>query len=271
MGKKVLLANVLAGYVDNILSNPIESISPTQAWIAAIFYTFQIYYDFSGYSDMAIGLGKMFGFDFLENFRYPYLSKSIHEFWQKWHISLGTWFKEYVYIPLGGNRKGTLRTYINLSIVFVLTGLWHGANWTFILWGIYHGFFQIIERLGLEKILKKTKVLKHIYCCLVFTIGWVIFRADNWRIAVRLISRMLMPWRHADLIWSANNDLQMYIIAVLSVAFCGSLQSLLFKHEKIKKFYQHSILELVFCIAIAVLSFSALASNSYNPFIYFRF
>lgn len=171
LGKKVLISNVLAECVDTIYGNPISEIGTTTAWVAALLYTFQIYYDFSGYSDMAIGLGKMFGFDFLENFNYPYLSGSIHEFWQRWHISLGTWFREYVYFPLGGNRKGKVRTYINLIIVFLLTGTWHGASWNFIFWGAYHGFFQILERLGLERLLKKTKVLKYLYAFLVVVVG----------------------------------------------------------------------------------------------------
>lgn len=164
LAKKVLISNVLGLCVDNIYAYDITAIDGKTAWIGAFAYTFQIYYDFSGYSDMAIGLGKMFGFDILENFNYPYLSKSITEFWRRWHISLGSWFREYVYIPLGGKRMGKVRTYINLIIVFFLTGLWHGADFSFVLWGIYHGFFSIIERLGLKKVLDKLKVFSTIYC-----------------------------------------------------------------------------------------------------------
>ncbi|WP_418553192.1 MBOAT family O-acyltransferase, partial [Hominenteromicrobium sp.] len=153
LSKKVLISNVLGLCVDTVYTYDISIIDWKTAWICSLAYTFQIYYDFSGYSDMAIGLGKMFGFDIPENFNYPYLSKSISEFWRKWHISLGSWFREYVYIPLGGNRKGAFRTYLNLSVVFFLTGLWHGADFSFILWGVYHGFFSVVERLKLKNIL----------------------------------------------------------------------------------------------------------------------
>lgn len=148
LSKKVLISNVLGLCVDTIWTYNITLIDGKTAWIGALSYTLQIYYDFSGYSDMAIGLGKMFGFNIPENFNYPYLSRSISEFWRKWHISLGAWFREYVYIPLGGNRNGTIRTYINLVFVFFLTGLWHGADFSFVVWGLYHGFFSIAERIG---------------------------------------------------------------------------------------------------------------------------
>lgn len=141
LAKKVLVSNVLAQSADMIFALPVEEITGGLAWTATLLYTFQIYYDFSGYSDMAIGLGKMFGFHFRENFNYPYMAESVREFWRRWHISLSTWFREYVYIPLGGSRKGTIRTYVNLGIVFLLTGIWHGASYNFIFWGMYHGFF----------------------------------------------------------------------------------------------------------------------------------
>ena len=148
LAKKVLISNVLGMCVDTIYTYEVAQIDWKAAWIGALAYTFQIYYDFSGYSDMAIGLSKMFGFEIPENFNYPYMSKSITEFWRRWHISLGSWFREYIYIPLGGNRKGVVRTYANLAVVFFLTGLWHGADFSFVLWGLYHGFFSIIERIG---------------------------------------------------------------------------------------------------------------------------
>lgn len=152
LGKKVLLANSLANIADSIFNSGFSNIGFGVAWLGAIAYSLQIYFDFSGYSDMAIGLGRIFGFHFPENFNFPYISKSITEFWRRWHISLGSWFRDYVYIPLGGNRKGKLRTYINLGLVFLVTGMWHGANWTFILWGIWHGLFVIVERLiGINK------------------------------------------------------------------------------------------------------------------------
>ena len=198
LGKKVIISNLVASSVDKLFALSPENMTGVMAWTAAILYTLQIYYDFSGYSDMAIGLGRMFGFEFLENFNYPYISKSIREFWRRWHISLSSWFRDYVYIPLGGNRKGEVRTYINNIIVFFLTGLWHGASWNFVGWGLYHGFFIfiIIERLGFGKILKKSKVLATIYTALVFIIGWVFFRVTSVRQGFAIVFRMLLPWRY---------------------------------------------------------------------------
>lgn len=167
LAKKVLIANVLGLCVDQIYAYNIGVIDPLAAWTAALAYAFQIYYDFSGYSDMAIGLGKMFGFDYFENFDTPYLSSSVSEFWRRWHISLGTWFREYVYIPLGGNRKGKFRTYVNLAVVFLLTGLWHGADVSFVLWGAWHGFFVILERLCLRKFLNRHRFLGGVGCFLL--------------------------------------------------------------------------------------------------------
>ena len=174
LSKKVILANMFALSCDEILKQPTDELGTALVWCASVLYTLQIYYDFSGYSDMAIGLGRMFGFNFLENFNYPYMSKSIKEFWRRWHISLSTWFKEYLYIPLGGNRKRKLFTYINLLIVFFATGLWHGASYNFILWGLFHGFFLVIERIFLGKLLEKNKLkfINHIYVIFVFVIGW---------------------------------------------------------------------------------------------------
>ena len=270
LGKKVLISNVLAECVDTIYGNPISEIGTTTAWVAALLYTFQIYYDFSGYSDMAIGLGKMFGFDFLENFNYPYLSGSIHEFWQRWHISLGTWFREYVYFPLGGNRKGKVRTYINLIIVFLLTGTRHGASWNFIFWGAYHGFFQILERLGLERLLKKTKVLKYLYAFLVVVVGWVFFRVEDMTTALQVVARMFMPWRYSLSLNSLIGN-QVYLIAILAILGCGILQAFFHRYKRVEQFWKNSPWELIFCTCVLLLSFMSLASNTYNPFIYFRF
>lgn len=173
LGKKVLIANVLGQCVDSIYAMELSEVTGAFAWLAAGMYMLQIYYDFSGYSDMAIGLGKLFGFDFPENFNYPYLSKSVQEFWRRWHISLGTWFREYLYFPLGGSRKGAVRTYVNLMIVFLVTGLWHGAGMTFVLWGVYYGVLQVIERLGFKKILGKYPVIGWSYTFLAALFGWV--------------------------------------------------------------------------------------------------
>lgn len=179
LGKKVLLANNMALIADTIYeTNPNNG--TIMLWLAAIGYTLQIYFDFSGYSDMAIGLGKMFGFEFMENFNYPYIAKSVTDFWRRWHISLSTWFKDYVYIPLGGNRVSQLKLVRNILIVWGLTGLWHGANWNFIIWGFYYAILLIIEKLVLNKWLDKLpKVVKHIYSLLIIVIGWVIFRTED--------------------------------------------------------------------------------------------
>ncbi|WP_258019540.1 MBOAT family O-acyltransferase [Brachyspira hampsonii] len=192
LSKKVILANMFALSCYEILKQPIGDIGTILVWLAAILYTLQIYYDFSGYSDMAIGLGHMFGFKFLENFNYPYISKSVQEFWRRWHISLSTWFKEYLYIPLGGNRKGKYFTYLNLLIVFFATGLWHGASFNFILWSLWHGLFLVIERIFLGSLLDKNKLkfINHIYVILVFVLGWVLFRANDLSHALDLYKLM---------------------------------------------------------------------------------
>lgn len=271
LGKKVIIANSLAHCVDTIYGLDLADVSGLFAWIAAISYSLQIYYDFSGYSDMAIGLGKIFGFEFQENFHYPYLSLSIKEFWQRWHISLGTWFREYVYIPLGGNRKGKARTLVNLFIVFLLTGLWHGANYTFIVWGLWHGFFSIVERMGLEKILRRHKLCSYIYTLCVVTFGWVLFRADSLSQAKMFFLRMLLPWKYSSTVslqQAVYNST--FLIAILGIGGCGFIQKLIDNRKVVEKI-RYSYLEILFCTMILLLCFIILASNSYNPFIYFRF
>lgn len=267
LAKKVLISNVLGLCVDTIYSNDLSFIDYKVAWIGALAYTFQIYYDFSGYSDMAIGLGKMFGFDILENFNYPYVSKSISEFWRRWHISLGSWFREYLYIPLGGNRKGEIRTYINLCIVFFLTGLWHGANLTFVFWGLYHGFFRIIERLGFDKWLKKHNVLATIYCFLVVNFGWVIFRSTSIINSLRYLARMILPFKYN------NSTLEMYTFLNLKVVFIGVVAILGAGcvPKKIADKWKNSIPEAIYCVFLLILCLASIASNTYNPFIYFQF
>lgn len=267
LAKKVLISNVLGLCVDTIYSNDLSFIDYKVAWIGALAYTFQIYYDFSGYSDMAIGLGKMFGFDILENFNYPYVSKSISEFWRRWHISLGSWFREYLYIPLGGNRKGEIRTYINLCIVFFLTGLWHGANLTFVFWGLYHGFFRIIERLGFDKWLKKHNVLATIYCFLVVNFGWVIFRSTSIINSLRYLARMIFPFKYN------NSTLEMYTFLNLKVVFIGVVAILGAGcvPKKIADKWKNSIPEAIYCVFLLILCLASIASNTYNPFIYFQF
>lgn len=272
LGKKVLVANIIAQCVDAIYELSYSNLTGMLAWIGAILYTLQIYYDFSGYSDMAIGLGQIFGFDFRENFKYPYMSGSIQELWQRWHISLGTWFKEYLYIPLGGNRKGKGRTCLNLMIVFVATGLWHGASFNFILWGVYHGAFQILESLGLNKFLVKHRIIAHIYTMIVFTFGLVLFRSDDLVQAGVMVKRMLMPWEHvkSSLIMGKVFGNETVIVIFAGLLGCGLVQTLLYKTGICEKM-KNSYMEMAYCSLILILCIATLASGTYNPFIYFRF
>lgn len=271
-GKKVILANTAAQCADAVFALDYASLTGVLAWGGAILYTFQIYYDFSGYSDMAIGLGKIFGFDFPENFNYPYMSASIHEFWQKWHISLGTWFREYLYIPLGGNRKGKNRTYLNLIIVFFLTGLWHGASFNFIVWGLYHGLFQIFERARGKNFFTNHKLISHVYTVAVFSFGWVIFRADNLIHAGVMARRMFLPWEYTDNIFMIHKvfNCKTMFMLLAGVLGCGILQKF-FQKRGISEKWSKSSLEIIYCGAVFIMSVAMLASNTYNPFIYFRF
>lgn len=272
LGKKVIISNIIAQCVDTIYELEYMQLTGMLAWGGAILYTLQIYYDFSGYSDMAIGMGKMFGFDFQENFRYPYLSCSIWEFWQRWHISLGTWFKEYLYIPLGGNKKGTARTYLNVIIIFFLTGLWHGANFTFVLWGVYHGLFQIIERIRLRHFLERHKIFAHLYTVIVIIFGWVLFRANDLIQAGVMVKRMLIPWQYTEtslMIGKVFGNKTIFVI-IIGLLGCGFIQNLFAKLEFGRK-WRNSFAEMGFCFSVLIICIAMLASNTYNPFIYFRF
>ncbi len=272
LGKKVLLANVFALCADRLYALDLAEVSCPMAWLASVAYALQIYYDFSGYSDMAIGLGKIFGFEFQENFRYPYRSRGIREFWRRWHISLGSWFRDYVYIPLGGNRKGAARTWLNLIIVFFCTGFWHGASWTFVLWGLYHGFFSIIERLGLEKWLKKGKLLSLVYSLLVVNFGWVLFRVENPEQALGYYRRMLQPWKYAASVHPLSAFADPYTLAMIALGVLGAgFLKAMGERTGLEKCWRDSVPEIVFCAAVLLLSIMSLASNTYNPFIYFRF
>ena len=275
LSKKVLISNVLASTADKIFALPIDGVGTPLAWLGLICYTLQIYYDFSGYSDMAIGLGEVFGFRFMENFNYPYISKSIKEFWRRWHISLSTWFKEYLYIPLGGNRKGNVRTYINLFIVFLATGVWHGAGANFVIWGMIHGFFIIIERMFLGKYLAKKglAIVSNIYTMLVVMIAWVFFRVETFSGAISYL-KVLFKYRPGSRI----NDINIYLTnevilsIIIGILLCGIIQGIFkkFKNdlyiENEIKTYQ--IIVLVILLSLCILS---MVSGTYNPFIYFRF
>ncbi len=273
LAKKVLLANALGRYVAMIFYYQTAELSTGILWLAMIFYTFQIYYDFSGYSDMAIGLGSMFGFEFAENFHYPYISGSIREFWRRWHISLSTWFKEYVYIPLGGNRKGSAKTYRNLFFVFLLTGCWHGASLTFVFWGLYHGFFMILERIGLGKLLDKNpvKILNHVYTMIVIIVGWVFFRADGMREGFQIVKGMFC-YRDSTYDIFSCIDFEVIFLLAAAILFCGVLQN---RWKKLVTFLYNKtttcVWEMIFLFFLFLLSVMTLAGNSYNPFIYFRF
>ena len=273
--KKVIIANTCGELADLIFSSSFDSLSTSTAWLGIIAYTLQIYFDFSGYSDMAIGLGRMFGFRILENFNFPYISKSIQEFWRRWHISLSTWFRDYVYIPLGGNRKGPYKTYFNLITVFFLTGLWHGATWSFVVWGLFHGFFLILERIGLKSILLKIpKIFQWIYTLLVVVIGWVLFRVEDFIDAVVYIGKLFSFGGSNNISFvSYLNDERIFVllIAVLSSSlFFVKIRAFLVK----KKLFSTYIIQTAIDISVVLLFIICvfyINSGSYSPFIYFRF
>ncbi|MDF2674038.1 MAG: transcriptional regulator [Clostridiales bacterium] len=273
LGKKVLLANDIGILWTAVKATPFQELTVLTAWLGIIGFTFQIYFDFSGYSDMAIGLGKMFGFDIMKNFDYPYISKSITEFWRRWHISLSDWFREYVYIPLGGNRKGRLNQYRNLIIVWLLTGLWHGANWNFILWGLYFGLFLIIEKLFLLKWLEnKPNVIKHIYTLLIVIIGWVLFEFENLSKCFGYLKAMFgiggQGLYNGQAIYYLYTNAIIFIILII----CSTPITLKFiEWVKVRfKLVGNTVVPLLYFI-IMLLSTAYLVNESYNPFLYFRF
>ncbi|MEG1164218.1 MAG: MBOAT family protein [Anaerovoracaceae bacterium] len=274
LGKKVLLANQIGALWDQINIIPTADLPMATAWLGALAFTFQIYFDFSGYSDMAIGLGKILGFEFDENFNYPYMSKSITEFWRRWHISLSTWFKEYVYVPLGGNRKGTARQIFNIFIVWGLTGLWHGASWNFLLWGLYFGVILIIEKVFLLKKLEEApEVISRAYALVLIVLGWVIF-------AITDMGRMGGYFMALVNVGNIVDNQSLYLIitnlAVLIILIFASTDipkkvamSIMSRLEEKPVLY--IIIKNVFYLAILIISISFLVSDTYNPFLYFRF
>lgn len=279
LSKKVILANSFAEIADAVYSTPAGDLTVLTTWIGVAAYGLQIYFDFSGYSDMAIGLGKMFGFDFLENFNYPYIASSIAEFWRRWHISLGTWFKDYVYIPLGGNRKGYYRTILNLLIVWTITGFWHGASWTFVVWGFYFGVFIVLERIGLYRILQKLwKPVAHIYTFLIVMIGWVFFRADDFEYSFAMIKTMFCLSDN-DLIDGTayiymNDYWFMFVIGFISaLPIVPWIRSKIISLPNYRKRIVPVTSIMLPIIYMLLLGFSMilLVNSTYNPFIYFRF
>ncbi len=285
LGKKTLIANTLAVPADAIFGLHGSQLTMATAWLGVVCYTLQIYFDFSGYSDMAIGLAHMFGFRFRENFVYPYTAQSIREFWRRWHVSLSTWFRDYLFIPLGGSRRSEPRVYANLLAVFVLCGLWHGASWTFVVWGLFHGAFQILERLGLAAVLARTwRPVRHGYAIVVVMLGWVLFRADTFRHALAFFRALFDPTRGPV----AGESLGVYVDAAVATALvvgvigaCPVAPALAAWRDRLigagagggarrldgaLAFAHVTALAVVFVLAAGSLSVS-----TYNPFIYFRF
>ena len=273
LGKKVLVANVLGGCVDKIYGQDISNVTGAMVWCAALLYTLQIYYDFSGFSDMAVGLSKMFGFEICENFHYPYLSGSIQEFWRRWHISLSTGFRDYLYIPLCGNRKGKARTYLNLGIVFLATGLWHGATTAFLFWGALHGFFMIVERLGFKKVLDRSGFLKYVYTMVIVNFGWVIFRVANLQPAFAYIRRMITPWQYTASTWALRELInnRCILMAVLGVLGMGLIQAAVHRFAPALERLKGSVPEMLYCMLLTALSVLFLVNGTYNPAIYLNF
>ena len=276
LGKKVLIANQMGMIADTVFSYAPDQVGALPSWFGAVCYTLQIFFDFSGYSDMAIGLGCIFGFDFLENFNYPFISGSIQEFWRRWHISLSTWFKEYVYIPLGGNRKGNVRTTVNKLIVFFLTGLWHGANFTFIVWGMIHGFCQMLETWQIIPTKKKWfKPIGHVYTMLVVVLAFVLFRADTLTQGFGLI-RNMFTFAGGDAAVNAEIMSGASMLFVITFIFAVILSAPVFRIVQAKAAAANRTalfegISYALSLVIFVLCILSLVSGSYNPFIYFRF
>lgn len=274
-GKKMILANSVGAIADSVFSGSTSgAMSAPLAWLGAVAFTFQIYFDFSSYSDMAIGLGKMFGFHFNENFNYPYVSTSVTDFWRRWHISLSTWFRDYVYIPLGGNRRSLPRRIFNLSVVWALTGLWHGANWTFILWGFYNGVLLIFEKFVIGKRLEKIPaVIRGIVTMFLVIIGWVLFRSDSISSAWTYLGTMFGIGAGTDVSEFVYLVSQNWIVLVLSVIASLPLKNLIRpKVESSRKLATAAgVVLFVFSVAVFAFSYMKLVSGSFMPFIYFQF
>ena len=269
LAKKVIIANTMGTLTTNIFATTDEN-GVVGTWVGMIAYTFQIYFDFSGYSDMACGLGNMMGFEFLKNFNYPYIAKSITDFWRRWHISLSTWFKEYVYIPLGGNRKGVKRQILNLLIVWGLTGLWHGAAYNFVLWGLYYGLLLILEKFVLKKFLDRLpSFVQHIYTLFIIIIGWGLFyftdvgQLGEFMVDLFDFGNGICGDQAFNLIMS---NLPMLIIAAVASTPLATMLYTRFEHTRFMW-----IPETLYCMGVLAVSTASLVNQSYNPFLYFRF
>ena len=276
LAKKVIIADVLASAVDPIFSLPTSQLELTTAWLGAICNTYQIFFEFSGYSEMAIGIGRIFGFHFQENFNLPYISTSVREFWRRWHISLSSWFRDYLYIPLGGNRQGN--TYLNLFIVFICTGLWHGAAFTFLFWGLWHGFFLIAERIGKRQgwAAPVPKVVRWLYTTLVVVFGWVLFRSNGMNHAIAYFQAMVgiypKGFRQFGLAYYLNNHVLFTLIVALNVSL--GIPGMVFKRLENRFLALAEYSEYLRILGLWVLLFSSICmivNGNYSPFIYFRF
>lgn len=271
LSKKVLISNTVGLVADTLFAADVSGLNAAAVWIGAVSYMLQIYFDFSGYSDMAIGLGEMFGFHFKENFNYPYISGSIREFWRRWHMSLSGWFQEYLYIPLGGSRKGKIRTVINKFIVFLCTGIWHGANVTFLFWGLYHGCFLMLEEIVpaiREQGGKVKSFFQHIYTLLVVLIGFVFFRADSMHQGAAWIKTMFTGFgsNTAAMSLALEQLTPLYLVtAAVGIVACCPVKML------VKKGRAYEAVTAAGSLALLLLCMLSLASGTYNPFIYFRF
>lgn len=273
LSKKVLIANTVGLVADEVfMANPGE-MSVLLSWVGIIAYTLQIYFDFSGYSDMAIGLGRMFGFKFLENFNYPYISRNITEFWRRWHISLGTWFRDYVYIPLGGNRVETPRFLINIIIVWFLTGFWHGAAWNFIIWGLYYGFILIIEKIFLEKTIEKLpRFLQHVYTMVLVVIGWLIFRTESIAYGKDYLRTMFGLGNKILVDSKAIYYILEYRFAfTMAILFSMPIYPYIKKKIISMEIFFLDYLKALVIISLFLLCIMYLLNSTFNPFIYFRF
>ena len=290
LAKKVLIANVVAGPADKMFAMPFEQLSAGHAWLGVVCYTFQIYFDFSGYSDMAIGLGRMFGFRFPENFRWPYIAASVQEFWRRWHMSLSSWFRDYLYVPLGGSHVSPTRTYVNLVTVFFLCGLWHGASWNFVVWGLWHGLFLVIERLRSDRKRRMARpsadsllpfvswpIWPHVYTMLVVMIGWVFFRAATLASASAFLKAMagLSPaaptpytvqWYLTSEVWLA-----LAAGAVGSTPWVPALAARVAVARRPAVAWTASLVATATLVALLIGSIMQVAAGTYNPFIYFQF
>lgn len=284
LAKKILIANNVGAVADHIFDLPSDTLPAGLLWLGMLSYTLQIYYDFSGYSDMAIGLGRMFGFRFLENFRHPYAAVSMQDFWRRWHISLSSWFRDYLYVPLGGNRRGIRRTYCNLLLVFFLCGLWHGASWNFVFWGLYHGLFLVLERSGLGPLLNRVpRFLRHLYTLMAIMVGWVFFRAETMSRAFEYLAGLgqfhLPPYLDAQLFAALNTEF--YLALALGIFFSAPIGQFFSRFKSIvegqgacvKTLFQAAahLVFLSWMVFVMVYCSAQLVSGTHNPFLYFRF